>query len=121
MPYPPDLTDQAAIDRLEAYYNGEDYNPSSNPGGFGHGGHRVNFIPSLRDVATTAEAIADAAAFAGQSADQASNYATALQGTSTSAHTISTGLKTFTTQSGKTFPVGDYVVIAATAGVSNFM
>ncbi|KHK02789.1 hypothetical protein [Desulfovibrio sp. TomC] len=41
-----------AADRLDAFYNPNDYDPTANPGGMAAGGHRENYIPSLRDQAT---------------------------------------------------------------------
>jgi len=41
-----------AADRLEGFYNPEDYDPAANPGGMAAGGHRTNYVPSLRDQAT---------------------------------------------------------------------
>lgn len=41
-----------AADRLDVYYNPGDHDPATNPGGMAAGGHRENYIPSLRDVAT---------------------------------------------------------------------
>lgn len=40
-----------AADRLDGFYNPNDYDPTGNPGGMGAGGHRENYIPSLRDHA----------------------------------------------------------------------
>lgn len=121
MPYPYDANDLAALNRLAVVYNGSDYDAGSNPGGMGHGGHRVNFIPSLQDHARVANAVGAAADSANISANAASNYATALSGTSTTSLTIGTGSKTLTTQSGKTFTVGAHVLISNTATPTNYM
>lgn len=121
MPYPYDADTLDALDRLDSLYNGDDYDATTNPGGFAHGGHRVNFIPSLRDVATVGDSVADAADAAVTAADQASNYATALFATSTTAMTISTGSKTMTTQASKTFPNGSYVLITSQADPAKYM
>lgn len=43
------------------------------------------------------------------------------QGTSTSSHNISTGSKTFTTQSGKSWIVGQWVLISNSASAANYM
>lgn len=43
------------------------------------------------------------------------------QGTSTTSHNISTGSKTFTTQSGKSWIVGQWVLISNSASAANYM
>lgn len=55
MPY--DTATQEAIDRLSSTYNGNAYDAGTNPGGMAQGGHRTNFIASLQDLATVAEAV----------------------------------------------------------------
>lgn len=62
-----------AADRLDQFYNGDDYDPTNNPGGMGAGGHRENYIPSLRDYVTlsretTAQAVLATAAASQQEA-----------------------------------------------------
>ena len=87
MPFPYDTNDQDAIDNLASYYNGNDYDVATNPGGMADGGHRTNFEPALNDIATVAEAIADAADAAGTSATAAASSAASA---STSASTATT-------------------------------
>jgi hypothetical protein len=51
---------QAALDRLEHFYDGQlPYDPNTNPGGMRNGGHRRNFVPALVDVAIAVLAIGD--------------------------------------------------------------
>lgn len=57
MAFSPDVV--AALDRLSDFYNGGSYDPQNNPGGFGNGGHRLRFAPSLADVALVVNAIGD--------------------------------------------------------------
>lgn len=52
MPYSFTSTVAAALLRVQNFYNGLSYDPSSNPGGYDQDGHRVNFVPTLRDIAT---------------------------------------------------------------------
>lgn len=121
MTYPFNADDVLAIDRLESFYNGEDYDAAANPGGFGHGGHRPNFHPALRDISRVGESVAAAADSANLSASQASSLATAFIATSTTSFAIGTGIKTFTIQSGKNFTVGSFVTISSNANPVNFM
>jgi hypothetical protein len=129
MSYPWSGTITAAIARLASYYNGSDYNASTNPGGFGHGGHTTNFIPALQDDATVANAIADAADYANTaavaaaaSAVTAAAAATALIATSTTSVAIGVGSKSFTTQADKSFSAGTPLVIFSAANPSlNYM
>lgn len=87
MPFPYDTGDQDAIDNLAGFYNGNDYDAGTNAGGLADGGHRVNFVPALQDVARVGEAIADAADYA---ATQATAAASSASSASTSASTAST-------------------------------
>lgn len=49
---PLSAAEQAAIDRLRSYYEGDNpYNSVTNPGGFRQGGHLYNFVPALKDLA----------------------------------------------------------------------
>lgn len=44
---------QAALDRLKSFYEGDNpYNSVTNPGGFRQNGHLYNFVPALKDIAT---------------------------------------------------------------------
>lgn len=43
--------------RLMSYYTTGDYNPATDPGEIGNGGHRVNFVSAAHDVATAAREI----------------------------------------------------------------
>lgn len=47
----------AAANRITATYNGNGYNATSNAGGMGSGGHRVNFLPALQDLVTYGQGI----------------------------------------------------------------
>lgn len=64
-----------------------------------------------------------AAASAATAAAAALNAVNApgAQGTSTTSHNISTGSKTFTTQSGKAWIVGQWVLISNSAAAANYM
>ena len=123
MPYPYDSGDTAAINRLASYYNGNAYNASTNPGGYDNDGHRINFVPTLQDVARIASAISSAAGAASTSATDAATSATNaaaavanLTGTSVTSISLSAvGTKTFTTQSGKTFPAGSILLATSDA------
>jgi hypothetical protein len=127
--YPYDASELAAISRLSVSYNGGTYNASTNPYGFGQGGHVVNFLPALQDTATAAQATSAAATAAASSASAAAGSATtaaasaaALQGTSATSNTVSTGAKSFTTQSGKSFDAGKFVSIYSAANPTvNYM
>ncbi len=113
-----------AINRLDDY-NSSPFNASTNPKGLAGGGHITNFPAALTDTAITAngfKAFADLmatyAAAASTSAGNASAAAANLSGTSTSSVTLSTGLKSFSTQSGKTWPAGTYLLITSDANPS---
>lgn len=67
---------------------------------------------------TNASAYATAAA---NSAVSAANAASSVIGTSTTSLAIATGSKTFTTQSGKNWQVGSYVIAASAANPANYM
>ena len=60
MPYSFTSTVAAALLRVQNFYNGLSYDPSSNPGGYDQDGHRVNFVPTLRDIATIGGGFAQA-------------------------------------------------------------
>src|SRR6266702_3277211 len=120
--FPYDATENAAISRLSVSYNGGNYNAGTNPFGFGQGGHVVNFIPALQDIAIAAGAVSAAATAGGNSASAAATSATNaaasaanLQGTSTTSVAIGSGAKSFTTQSGKSFAAGTFLLIYSAA------
>ncbi len=58
-----------ALDRLDAFYNAGDFNATDNPGGMAAGGHRTNYIPSLRDYAAVSRETVDAVREVEQLAD----------------------------------------------------
>lgn len=60
----------AASVRLATYYNGNNYDVSTNPGGLALGGHRVNFVPACQDIATVGQEVASDAAKAQAAATQ---------------------------------------------------
>lgn len=82
-----------------------------------------------RDDAETAEANASGSASAAStsesnsaaSASDAAASAAKLQGTSTSSVAIGTGSKSFTTQSGKFFNAGNFLMIISSSSPSNYM
>ncbi|MHB2205077.1 hypothetical protein [Methylobacterium sp. CM6257] len=50
---------QAALNRLLNFYEGlKAYNAATNPGGLRQGGHLINFVPALQDLATVVNAVA---------------------------------------------------------------
>lgn len=122
MPFPYDADDLAAIDRLANFYNGGDYDASTNPGGMGRGGHRVNFESALTDAARAGAANAAAATAAGSSATaagvsevNAAASAAKLIGSSATSVAIGLGSKTLTTQSGKFFAPGTFLIVFSAA------
>lgn len=82
---------------------------------------------SATSSASSASSAAASAASAGTSANTASAAAISAvnapgaQGTSTTSHNIGTGSKTFTTQSGKAWIVGQWVLISNSASAANYM
>jgi hypothetical protein len=74
----------------------------------------------LNAISQAAAALASAAA-AQNYAAAAQNYAAALNATSTTSLAIGTGSKTFTTQSGKQFAVGQFIVAVDAASSANYM
>ncbi|GAB4193237.1 MAG: hypothetical protein OHK0024_33440 [Thalassobaculales bacterium] len=103
-----------ALERLEGFYNGNRYDSGVNPGGLDNDGHRTNFVPALRDVATAAAGVADLAQQAALAAAAAANVA-AAQATSATELTIGTGVKSLTVQTGRSFATGMPVAVAASA------
>lgn len=72
--------------------------------------------------AETAETNAEAAQVAAEAAAaSASNQAAALSGTSTTSLAIGTGGKSFTTQTGKEFDAGNWILATSDADPTNFM
>lgn len=72
----------------------------------------------------TADDISNAqgyAAAAAASATSAANYAAALLGTSTTSVLIALGSKSFTTQTGKQFGVGQFILLVSAANSANYM
>lgn len=104
MSFPWTTAQTTAVARLGTYNSGA-YNSSTNPKGFASGGHIINFIPALQDVATAAQAAADAATYAGAIDAQA-----IVSGTinATTGHLI------FTRSDASTFDVGSVRVAATT-------
>ena len=117
-----------AIARLDDYNSGI-FNASTNPKGLKGGGHISNFPAALTDTATVANGFSTFA-------DLMSNYATAaaasateaglssdkLSGTSTSSVTLSTGTKSFSTQTSRAWPAGTYLLISSNASpATNWM
>jgi hypothetical protein len=86
-----------------------------------NGGHRTHLLPMLSDVLTDVADAATDAATASAAATSAQNYAAALNGTSTTSLTVGTGTKNITTQSGKNFVVGEWLLVARTAAPTNYM
>lgn len=110
-----------ALTRL-ADYNSNPYNVSTNPHGFAGGGHITQFPAANHDTATFANACPDFADLmsgyadaAAASAVAAGNSAANLSATSATSIAINSGSKTFTTQSGKTFPSGSYLLATSDA------
>lgn len=86
---------------------------SSATTGLANGGHRTRFVPALSQFVTIAGTVSSLAQGAVNSAGTG--------GTSTSSLTVGTGSKTLTTQTGKTFFIGQFVIVASSASPSNFM
>lgn len=110
-----------AIGRLDDYNSGP-FNAATNPKGLAAGGHITNFPAALTDSATVANGFATFADLMASYADAASTSAgnaaasaANLSGTSTSSITLSTGAKSFSTQAGKTWPAGSYLLVTSDA------
>ncbi|MGV6875957.1 hypothetical protein ACUSIJ_25135 [Pseudochelatococcus sp. B33] len=102
----------AAINTLN---NTTGNNYPGDPGGLGTDGHRVNFVPALGAVAKVGQAAAREAGDAATAAASASAQAASLSGTSTTSVSISAGSKTLTTQSGKAFSAGSFLLLTSNA------
>lgn len=77
---------------------------------------------SAEGTATTEAGLATTAKTAAETArDAAQNYAAALKGTSSSSVAIGTGAKTFTTQTGKQFAAGMFVLVVDQANSANWI
>lgn len=81
----------------------------------------VSQTPSASDTTSFINTVAASAAAAAASSASAAVYAAALAGTSVTSNTIGTGAKTFTTQSGKQWGTGQYVIIVDSANSANYM
>lgn len=94
----------------------------------------TNVYDNAVEAAASATAAASSASAASGSASTASTAASTAsaaavsavnapgsQGTSTTSHNISTGSKTFVTQSGKAWIVGQWVLISNSASAANYM
>lgn len=103
----------------QATFNGHVYSDDGSAARDMQGGGVRNWLlPMLSDamveidLAKAAQTYANAAA---TSATDAANYAAALSGTSATALTVATGAQTLTTQTGKQFTAGQYVMVSRQA------
>ncbi len=81
--------------------------------GLAAGGHRTRFVPALAQVVAVAARTVEVASVAVNSPGTAAYAANSL--------TIGLGSKSFTVETGKAFVIGQFVIIASTSGVSNWM
>jgi hypothetical protein len=88
----------------------DDDSPST---GLGNGGALLRLVPMMAQSVAVAETVVTAATSVVGGAT--------TNATSTTSLLIGTGSKTFTTQSGKAFVVGQYVIAASTTTPSNYM
>lgn len=102
----------AAIAELNRI-NGNSY--LTDPNGLGDDGHRMNFVPGLHAMAKVLPAAAREAQSADMSAQIAAAQAAALSGASTTSVEIGVGSKTVTTQGGKAFAPGTFVLLTSDA------
>lgn len=94
--------------------NGSTVTDDSNTStGLANGGHRTRFVPALSQFV----AIAQTVTTIGQSSVNASTNG----GTSTTSLSVGTGSKSLTTQTAKTWFIGQFVIIANTAAPTNYM
>ena len=102
----------------------DDSNPAT---GLAGGYHRIHFVPALSQTvavaANTVTQATNAAASAVSAANSAAAAAVAVGTTSTSttSNSVSIASKTFTTQAGKAYVIGMYVVVASTGTPANTM
>ncbi|MFD2248964.1 hypothetical protein FHS82_001081 [Pseudochelatococcus lubricantis] len=87
----------------------------SDPNGLGDDGHRVNFVPGLHAMADVTDAVAREADAAVAAALSAAAQAASLSGTSTTSVAIGAGSNTLTTQAGKAFGAGTFVLLTSDA------
>lgn len=119
-------TEQAAISRC-SLYNGDRYNQSSNPYGFGGPGYKTLFPQSLRDFATGVNAVERLAGIADTAATAAAAVVAGRpKATSTDNRAIgSSGSRTFATAenllTARPFFVGDNVKAYSTASPENYV
>lgn len=81
----------------------------------------TNASASAATASTAATTATTQATNAAASATSAAASAAALSGTSTTAITIATGAQTFTTQSGKQWTSGVFLIISSNTNVANYM
>jgi hypothetical protein len=94
--------------------NGSTVSDDSNAStGLANGGHRTRFVPALQQMVAVAQTVVSI----GQSAVNASTNG----GTSVTSLTIGTGSRTLTTQTAKTWFIGQFVIVANSASPINYM
>ena len=86
--------EEAARARLGTFYNGSDYDASTNAGGMAGGGHRVNFEPSVQDIALIGTGIATLATLAETETTDAETAKTAAEAAQTAAELAETNAET---------------------------
>ena len=106
-------------------FNGNSYSDDgSQPRDMRNGGWRNWLLPMMADAAVEidqAKAAQTYAADAAASAVAAANYGAALQGTSTTSLTVAAGAQLLTTQPGKQFTPGQYVILSRQSAPSTYM
>jgi hypothetical protein len=94
--------------------NGSTVTDDSNTStGLANGGHRTRFVPALSQMV----AVANTVVAIGQNAVNASTNG----GTSVTSLTIGAGSRTLTTQTGKTWFIGQFVIVANSLTPANYM
>lgn len=88
----------------------DDTNPTT---GLAAGGHRTRFVPALAQIVAVAAMTNEVASVAVNSPGTSAFTSNSLA--------IGLGSKSFTIQTGKAFVIGQFVIIASTAGVQNWM